>query len=614
MTLFTFDITTDIDRRNSQLDNLYKGYNKVKFGGITLAVKSIEPRVITSRIDNKSWLQDVDLGVSETVSTTRKTNTDGTVSKTTVTRTKHRDGSVTTETVERITTETDKATNETETLSVPLVDPSTAGIGNTNQPWTEKLEKKITTTVKEDTSTNTSIVTVRTEVDPENPKNRYEYTETFTDEQYQVQQAKPIIRRSMTGKEFIQRIQPAPPQGQDVTFWNDDMPLTKSEKFTEEIDNEDGTLTTKVTTKDLNADGYLKEVISTTTVDKEPSEDNNTVVTKTVSNQAREVVTETVYDRDGSQVSQTVTESLKYDDVSGESTLSVTESSTTTTDELGKETTVTSRSVFDPITGVETIEETEEITNVGADRITYERNIDVNYESGVKTTSETVTRLDGYGVSTTESRTTRSGISSSDTKREVERVFEPKDDAFVDDIVNGYIITEYTISGELMSQNQVEAIHKKYYEHQVAWAMLKLREEQLALGDRLSPGKRRQLYKEWQEIFSGETGKTVLGGFTLDRIQLYAFGESDIPVVFADSPDAFSFSWIDGGYGLWSWSIKLQKYERIVRDKANTFAQEDLGGIYGRTDNQHWQQGMGEFSDELTARKDIEDGGSWQYN
>lgn len=192
----------------------------------------------------------------------------------------------------------------------------------------------------------------------------------------------------------------------------------------------------------------------------------------------------------------------------------------------------------------------------------------------------------------------------------------PNDNALLDDMLNAWIITEYEIAGDLMSMPQYFKIMSKYQQHQIAWGFLKLREEQLALGDRITPDMRKQLHREWQACFLGQNDETVRGGPILDRIEMYAFGQRSIPAVFAPSEDAFDAEWIDGTFGLFSWKLRVQHYQQLVRDKKGTFRQEYAGGFYGRLDGEHWTDGQipDNQPGEINAYKSAEDGGLWAFN
>ena len=188
----------------------------------------------------------------------------------------------------------------------------------------------------------------------------------------------------------------------------------------------------------------------------------------------------------------------------------------------------------------------------------------------------------------------------------------------VDDLVKGKVINEYIIKGKLMSMNQVVKIREKADKHLAAWAFINVTKAKLGLGDRLSPLKRQQLYREMQKVFLGETNETVRGGPVLDRIGLYAWGEVDVPVVFAPT-DGFEATPIVGTIGLFEWSMRVQRIELVERAKENSFREGQLGGVYGRSDAEHNLGGSvlgsrADYRDEIDELKDTDNGGLWQYN
>lgn len=611
MQTFTFPLTADDEQRNNDLLTHHKGYNKVIFGGLVLAFSSIETRRVTSRVDTRSWFTKKDAGIDQEVSREYVTNSDGTRSEIVTTINTADDGSVTTTTVETVSSSVPKVTTQTTTTDRPLVDPSTAGLGRDNDLWLEKIDRRITTTVREPSGSTQKFTTVRTDVDPENPKTRYTKVDRYTDSQEVVELRQPHKWVSINGTVTTQWLGPPPEQGNDLTYWDDDMRVKREETQVDTVDNEDGTRTTTTTSRYTDVDGYYKEVIEEKTEDIEPEEDDNVKVTRTVTDPVSERVTERLYRSDNSLISEKVTTTQNYDSLTGEGAVTDTTIIETTTDDLGKVVRKETKTTRYNLTGVENTVEVEEIIEPGQDRITYNRSIERNLETGKETVNTTVTRTTGRGETITESQSTTSGFSKQITS--TKRTKEAVNDEIIDDLVNGFIITEYQLSGELMSMPQQFKIKNKYFEHQLAHAFLQVTEDKLSQ-PKLSPAKKRQLYKDWQVCFYGEPGGTVMGGPVLDRIDMYIMGEH-VPVVFNAAADSFKAEYIPGSYGLYRWSMTVSSYKRIVRDRANSYGADMAGGYYGRSDNEHWMGGhiVNDLGEEIQARKDVEDGGQWDY-
>lgn len=613
--LFEFTLSADDTRRNTELLSSPLGYNKVVFGGIVLDIESIVPARTSFRIDQNSWMKKVDLGIPNSQSVKYRTNKDGTKSKITTTVTTFLNGNKRTVTEELIYPVAPKTTAESETLKIPVVDPSSDLTldGTPKALWLDKAIQKNTTTLTVPAGQEVGITTTETIINPEDPKNRRIVTEKQVDEQKPIRKPKPVEFTTITGKKYDQFISPYPPQGIDTEWWNDEMFVTRSEDETNTERNNDGTETVTRYQSFQDADGLLKTIVTVETKDLEPEDETNTVVSKSVKQPGSKEVTETLYNKDGTEVSSKVTVTLAYDSITGESAQRVTEVTVTETNEFGKILEKRSVATFDPITEVEEVVETETVLDAGDPVITYSRDISRDLNTGIETLSETITEVDGLGVEQSRTRTETSTVSTTLTEIEEERA--DVEDEIIDDIVEGFIISEYEMSGELLPINQVFKIREKFQQHISAWAFIAMAKAKLEKGDNLSPAKRQQLYRELQKVYLGDPGELVRGGPVLDRIRLYAWGEVDLPAVFSPN-DGFTATPIPGTWGLFNWTMRLQVIQGVERKKDNSYRQEVAGGVYGRSESDHWLgDGMtSDFVQEVADLKDVSDGGQWPYN
>lgn len=607
--MFNFELTEDDLKRNQELTSRATGYNKIIVGGFVLAANQIQFRKRSFQVKTKSWLKRKDLNIPEQPKVTERTNPDGTRSRIIETIEILDNGTQRKTIVEQTFATSKQETTTSEGLTIPLAQPGTSVSTANPQPWTEKLVNTKTKTIRRPKGSSTEFITEVIEDDPENPKNRRKFTKKYTNEQQPLFKPQPIQYITITGDVIYQEIAPLPPQGVDDTWWNQDMYDIEESEEVNTIRNDDGTETTVTTLRSTNPDGIFKEEITEVTQDIEVEDSTHYKVTKTERAPEQEVVTVSLYNKDKALISSTKTSTLKYDVLTGAPTpIQRTETEETVTDNFGKVIQTVSISMLNPITGEEDIDETETIINPGQDQIEYSRNITRDHETGIQNADITVTITDGLGNTRTSTKNERTTFNSTRTTRET--ITSETDDDLLDDMINGWLVTEYEFSGELMSMPQVHRLQNKYFQHQNAWAFLEVREQQLALGDRVSPEMRKKLWHEYQAVFNGESGETVRGGDVLDRIEVYAYGERAIPAVFAPGPDSFEATPIPGTYGLFSWRLRLQTYEQIVRDRSNTFREEQAGGNYARLDKNHWIGGKIQ-SDH--AEDDVKFGSGWTY-
>jgi hypothetical protein len=479
--------------------------------------------------------------------------------------------------------------------------------------WDAKVINRRTRTGRIPRGSTVEYVVDVVENDPENPTQTHKKINRHVEQHKPVPPGKPVTRVSVTGAIFDQFIGAPPPQGQDPHWWSEEMLDSSEEELVSTVDNEDGTRTVTTTRVSTDPDGNMREEILTETSTIEPESDDRTEATKTVTSPSETVKTVTLYNTQGTVKNKVTTRTLKFDPYEGTSESQVTEVTETTEDEFGKIVEKYTKTTLQPQTGIEDVEELETILNPGADKISYERTINRDPLTGIESTDESMTITDGYGVSRTTSRNHKKNITKQTTT--VTTTKADTLDSIVDDMIDAYVVTEYELAGDLMSMPQVFKIKNKCDQHQLAWGFLQLREQQLELGDRISPAMRAQLWREWQSVFLGEPTETLKGGPVLDRIECYIFGETGIPAVFPADQGAFPVEWIPGSYGLFTWSMKLQTYTKLVRSKDGTFRQEVAGGVYGRVDSSHWLGGsVNETFEEDTDRfKSVEEGGQWQY-
>lgn len=612
--MFRFDLNADDIKRNNQLSILYNRLNRVSLGGILLPVKNITPRQPRFDIKSRSWLNKFDFGAKNDRTVTYRENPDGTRQEVTVTVSYLKDGSKVTTTEEREVGTATVQISRSFSEDFPFAT-------NNNEFDLDRAKRKRTIKTVTPPNSVTSYTTEIVETVNTSNNKKYTYEKKYTDQQKPVPKGKPATITTVNGTIIDQYLGNAPPQGFDLAHWNQDMYETEQETEETTVDNGDGTETVTKTERQKNARGEITDIVTTTVQKKELDTDGSTV-TKTVNTPLTEEKTVTRYDSEGNKVSDQKTTTHKYDSINGGVPTSVEVTKEETTDENGKKVLKTITKDTDLVTGVETTVEEEEIVEPGKDIVKFNRQITYDDLNGVEDIKETRTVTDGYGKTTTEEYNYKKP--SSKLKRTVERVISSElEDEYIDDFVNGYLIVEYEVKGQVISGAQAYKIMNKFHEHQVAWAFLAMLEDQLGRGDKLSTTKRQQLYRQWQATFLGNYVDNVRGGPVLDRIEFNCFGEESLPVVFAPSSNAFQIDWIDGSDQLYAWSMTVQTYSPIVREKSGRIgAQPLMGGRYGRSDGEHW---YGEstvpelsnpqaFQDNALSFIDTDKGGSWQYD
>lgn len=389
--------------------------------------------------------------------------------------------------------------------------------------------------------------------------------------------AKPVIQTTITGDQFKQFFSA---DNKDVAYHNDEMAsdgsggavITSADDTspgrTDVADTEvilDQSTNTRIT-KDLlvftDADGNRTEQAKVT---EEPLYDPVALAEqamleegKSVSESIRSPLKETTksvsYNKFGTKLRETNSETVRTPQ-DGETT----EVSDVSSD--GTETSRVSTRVVDD-EGKETVNETE-IVKRRQQTITTTRTDAYNYDEGYRviTLARVTTQIDGD--TRNEEKVFRVSIGQSYTT--AEEILEQKDDAYVDHIVHGNFITEFEFSGDLLEPSIVHKLTTKNFEHQQAWAMYEFLDQQLDLGDRLSPEVKRQIYIDQYRIFSGNNNQSVRGGPVLDRIALQVFTEDFIQGCVFSPQNGFKVDYIPGTDQMYRWSISVRVYRPIVK-------------------------------------------------
>lgn len=570
----------------SESNNRYRvHFNNVcvVLGGLVLPVSQVTPKNTSVDIKSRSWMNKEDLGLRRERNTER-TNRDGSVTKIQEVMYTRPDGTKVTETTEN-TYEPDYLlsllTGDNPFLTLDhlfdALHPNNRGshtitvTSNTPREFPKKSHR--TTVTQKPGSAVEEVEEVTRSYDPtqdinESAISRRKYIRRV-DETKPRHFSKPAILIGCTGERFEQYLG----SNNDLAWWNDDMSSsggagTTIENSTEELVIK-GSQNIKRTVTDrevVDPDGnILKEIITLEEPYIDPiqrlqNNQENTTQSTTTSEGTTETTVSKTIDKFGNVINETertVKRSFQNEETTTEETSSD-----------GTKTTRTSKKTVDPATGAEILTEVEEIRN-NTVKSTITRSESIDYDSNIKTITLTRNSTDSYGYNTTEEKVFKYYVNKE--IKTVEAVKEELDDDIFENIVHGHFVMEFEFSGEVLEEYLVKELMTKNYEHQRAWAMIDLLEQQLDLGARLDVSTKKRLYEEYLRIFSGNlpVGETVRGGTVLDRISLEVFGERfELGCVFAKN-DGFRINWIPGTDRMYSWTLKVQIFNNIIENSHN---------------------------------------------
>jgi len=625
--MFNFDLSLFDLERNAQLLNAYTHCTKVVFGGLVLAVNEVKPRNVRFEITTRNWFTKKDKGISSVPKRIERLNKDGSttiIKEVVLTRD---NGTIVTTTTESTTfPEITNVTTISESTNLPVAKLVTAANGvvpPTYELDADRIRLVKTKTVVTPPDEVIEYVTERTEeinstADRVTPGNNQRTAggieiqkvseRRYINQQKPVPKAKPVNFETIDGTLYDQYLLGPPVQGFDLVFWNEgmgnnlvtnfgtdtDVPnpadpfglpslpgdKTSNETITSKLDYGDGTEGVRTYKSTLNVRGELTEEITLVVQAKEVRDKID--VTKTTTTPLRTVKEINHYDIKGVLIKTDKTTTTKQDDVNALQGTNGTSTLREETDENGKVTLTTTTTSHDSDFSHETTEEQKQVITPGLPIISFTKNITRDFKNNTQVTvfTETVKNTDGDDKTTTWTEE----LPINANKTTSEEITEKKDEAIIDDVVVGRLITEYRLSGELLERTQAFKIMNKYIEHQHAWAMFNFLGQQLELGERLAPKDRKSLFEQQMRIFTAEllVGETeIRQGPVLDRIELECNGETQLGVVFA--PNAgFDLEWIDGTDGYYRWTINVQTYSNVVVEEPGAIGEDTLGGVYIR--------------------------------
>lgn len=598
--LFIFDLTGEQIAYSEYLKNCYE-QAYVQVGGLVLPIKGVVPKQRRNEIKSRSWVSRRLTGLRDKKSTTRK-NRDGSTTLITEKSYYKDDGTLVRE-IEEITQEPDIIsslfydTNPFPSLNELFDAVKVLNRGSHSYSVTHHTPNRFPRESKRTTvSTPPGSQTETTQVDtksfiresPNDPASNAIKSIVTNSEVYTTEPkvfADPVILISTTGKKFIQYLESSGSLiDKNETYWDQEMQSTpipneptspgqtdagSSSNSTEEliVHPANNTITRKTIQVDLDPDGNKKV---TTSIVEEPyidpieelrrkiSEEGSSTTVRNVDGLSETTIVDT-FDADGQKL-RTQTTVITRDP---------TTRTTISTDENLNEQTITTRTQTSSTDsdGVETVQEEEETIMVGETRtVTYSSAID--YDNRVKTVTMNRQSVDEIGDVRNEEKTVK--LSMEESYKTVEEILEQYEDDSIEDLVYGYLVTEFVISGDVLENEYVQPILDKNFEHQAAWGMFNLISQQLDLGDRISPAMRKKLHEDQARIFTGTLSSSgtnkYRGGFVLDRIALEVFNEQYIKgCVFAEN-DGFSVEWIPGTDRIYRWTLRLQIFQSLVEN------------------------------------------------
>lgn len=578
---FFFNLHPEALERNNELRSHFNNV-VVSFGGIILPVKSVVPKGTSVDVKSRSWLSKESMGL-KTTKNTERINKDGTITIIKETRTSDAQGTRIIETEETTydpVYDADFFANNPygtlaefyDALAIRHRGSHTITVTNNSPKQFPKSTTRTTRTLKQGEDKEEVTEVTRT-FDATDNVNGVAVSEVSTKKVVDATQpkvfAKPVLLTSITGKQFAQFIGAYGPK--DETWWNEEMrgsgPGTSTEDVRTEvsINGANNTKLTKTFTTRVDAKGNrIKEELSVEEPYVDPvarleaERDRETTTTsETITQGLTERAFTTVYDKFGNKISETERNVLR--------TPSVETSSTEEISSEGTKTTRNSTKTIDPQTGEEIVVETETQENT-ANKTTVTRTDSIDYDSNVKTVTLSKTVTERNGDTRTEEKVVRYPIRT--TQRTVEKITEEFEDDIIDKIVQGTFVMEFQFSGELIEDDIARLLMEKNFQHQKAWGMLELLEQQLELGSRIQLPTKKKLYEEYIRILAGNlpVGQEVREGPVLDRIELEVFGEEfQLGCVFAKN-DGFKMEWIPGTEKMYSWTLNVQVLNNIIEN------------------------------------------------
>jgi len=592
---YYFDLTSEEQARNAELLAQYNGC-VVSLGGIILPVKAISAKQPRFEIRTRSWLTGEALGKARE-STTERVNRDGSITTIREKTYTESDGTRVKETYETVFDPNNEyhlinGTNPYGSLQAfyEAIGPQqnrgshTTSISEVSPKQFPRTSTRTTRTLPPSSQTETVVVET-TLADPEDLVGPTGTATRRSKTRRQVYTTnpkvfgKPIELTTITGMRFVQYIGPSTVE-QDLAYWNDEMKSTVEPAPPNETDTvlSQGSADESVEEVTIDPDSNLK-ITHVYTTKTDP--DGNQFVEATVREEpyldplakleqefqeARQETVSTVisplnetnetkvYDKNGNWL-RTTTSSTERTPTS--QTTEFTEQSSD-----GTTTTRTSTRELDS-NGVEVITETER-TERSTEVITTSRTDAVDYDQGTKTITLTKETAQADGNTRREEKVYRYILHT--TVSMIEKVKEAYEDELLENIVHGRFSLEYDFSGELLENSLVQKLQTKNFEHQKAWALLELLEQQLALGDRLSIATKQKLHADSLRLFSGNNNEELRAGPVLDRIGLEVFGETFALGCVFGPQNGFNVQWIDGTERMWSWAINVQVYNQLVKD------------------------------------------------
>lgn len=589
---YQFDIDDFIAEKNAGMRIHFQNVCVI-LGGVVLPVNTVYPKKFISEIKTRNWLSKEELG-KKRKKITEKINSDGTVTKLEEVTYFKEDNSRVTESFEQtfdpnydyyIVNGMNPFSSLSEffdKLKPRKRGSSTVTITNNTPKLYPKINKRKSIVLKQGSDIEDVEETTERFL-PLSTDKKVATSETVNWRQVHSSEpkvfAKPKILTSVTGKQFKQIVRGSLSPPEDVNYHNDEMRSTQvnaptlgnapngfkdSRKNRIIIDNQKNEKRTEIFNDRVDPDGntYLESNITI-----EPlidpvellldNESKTTTKSHTESKPTEEIAKTEVYDKHGNKITE-----------SNRVIKRTPSKETSTSEEISNDGTKNIRSSvkeIDPINGQEIINETETQTRESLSIVTT-RSDSYNYDDNTKTVTLTKSTTEKNGDTKVEEKVFRYVISTE--IRSVEVIKEDFEDDLVNNLVSGYSIMEFEFTGEVLEDYLIKLLQTKYYEHQRAWVMLDVLEEQLNLGNRISPDLKQKLYDEHLKIFTGNSpvGDPVRGGTVLDRISLEVFGETfPLGCVFAKD-NGMDIKWIPGTDKMYSWSIVVRIYNNVIKD------------------------------------------------
>lgn len=621
--LYAFDLTVDEADRSQDVSWLFNG-RPASLGGLSLPIQNVTPKQPKYEIKSRNWASKESFGRKSKSKTVRK----------------NKDRSTTT--IEEITYLKPDGTRVRETSETTVDSSPVSALLSQENPYPTLLElfnaaeekyrgsrtitvsttnplqfprSTVRTTVTTPPLDQTEEVTQETtifspitgESMPGESKVASKTTTSFRRVRSDIPKyfSKPVVLRSITGVEFIQYLTST---DRDIPYHNDEMAsdgsgnsvietldsVTPGQKTVEQqettLDPGSNTKITKILSKFIDADGNTNEEVR---IVEEPLIDPLSVVEQEI-NEAGKQVTKTV--RNGQANETTITTTFngigqKLREVKSTTIRSPIEEKTTTNETSSDGTSSTRESIRTvDANGKETLNETETVKR-NQNTFTTTRSDSYNYDEGIRTITLTKVTVGVTGTTTTDEKSFR--ISLNQTAKSVEEITEQREDDLIDHIVYGHFITEFEFSGDVLEPSLVQKLATKNFEHQQAWAMYELLEQQLELSDRITPAAKKKLYIDQYQIFAGAPGTLVRGGPVLDRISLDVFGEEFSQGCVFSPLNGFRPEYIPGTDQMYRWTLSVRVYRPIVNkgpitlddwsDVANNITLPLIAGVYGPT-------------------------------